>query len=164
VLVLKGPVEAPKRTLDVSALTGWLALRAADQQARHIEAIEVIRRSSPIGPIVRPQSPAVRATAPGTATESGPSAAAAANARNAVGLDLLRRERVLRAPGDAAPAAVEDASASSGAPAEGQAPPLPAPIEVKPVPGSAGSVPARVPRIVQPPAGNVRPPLDLLRP
>jgi hypothetical protein len=60
---------------------------------------------------------------------------------------------------------------------------LPAPIDVRPAPGSPGAVPARTParadgapiatdpsrerrtpRVVQPPAGNVRPPLELLRP
>jgi hypothetical protein len=37
---LKGPVTAPSRSIDVSALTGWLALRAVDRQAKQLQAIE----------------------------------------------------------------------------------------------------------------------------
>ena len=39
-VALKGPLAAPKRILDVSALAGWLALRAVEEQAKHLEAIE----------------------------------------------------------------------------------------------------------------------------
>src|SRR5208282_3902126 len=37
---LKGPLAAPKRTLDISALTNWLTLRAAELQTRRLESIE----------------------------------------------------------------------------------------------------------------------------
>lgn len=37
---LRGPAGKPERMLDVSALTGWLALRSVDRQTRKIEAIE----------------------------------------------------------------------------------------------------------------------------
>lgn len=37
---LKGPVASPDRNVDVAALTGWLALRAVEQQAKKLEAIE----------------------------------------------------------------------------------------------------------------------------
>ncbi len=39
-ILLRGPVLSPQRSVDVSALTGWLALRSVDQQTRRIEAIE----------------------------------------------------------------------------------------------------------------------------
>jgi large subunit ribosomal protein L24 len=39
-ILLRGPALSPQRSLDVSALTGWLALRSVDQQTRRIEAIE----------------------------------------------------------------------------------------------------------------------------
>jgi large subunit ribosomal protein L24 len=39
-IVLKGPIGAPNRTLDVAALSSWLALRAVEQQAKRIEALE----------------------------------------------------------------------------------------------------------------------------
>ncbi|MDT3687998.1 MAG: AsmA family protein [Pseudorhodoplanes sp.] len=37
---LKGPVGSPARTIEVAALTGWLALRAVEQQSQKLEAIE----------------------------------------------------------------------------------------------------------------------------
>jgi large subunit ribosomal protein L24 len=37
---LRGPAGKPERVLDVSALTGWLALRSVNRQTRKIEAIE----------------------------------------------------------------------------------------------------------------------------
>lgn len=40
VVLLKGPAAAPERVLDVSSLTGWLALRSVDRQTKKIEAIE----------------------------------------------------------------------------------------------------------------------------
>jgi large subunit ribosomal protein L24 len=39
-VALRGPWTAPTRTVDVSAFVGWLTVRAIDQQARKLEAIE----------------------------------------------------------------------------------------------------------------------------
>lgn len=44
---LKGPVSDAKRTVDVSALTAWLALRAVEQQSKRIEALEAKRQPPP---------------------------------------------------------------------------------------------------------------------
>jgi large subunit ribosomal protein L24 len=73
-VLLKGPVGAPKRSVDVAALVNWLTLRAVDQQAKHLEAIEVDRRerdaaTTPIPPDVppvrvAPESPPPAAGAP----------------------------------------------------------------------------------------------------
>jgi large subunit ribosomal protein L24 len=41
---LKGPLDAPKRTLDVGALANWLALRALDQKSKHVDALEQAAR------------------------------------------------------------------------------------------------------------------------
>ena len=43
-VTLKGPYAAPKRTIDVSALSGWLMLRSVERQAKQISAIESERR------------------------------------------------------------------------------------------------------------------------
>src|SRR4029077_12499561 len=40
VIVLKGPLDAPKRTIDVAALSSWLALRAVEQQSQKLEMLE----------------------------------------------------------------------------------------------------------------------------
>lgn len=41
---LRGVPLAPQRNVDVSALVGWLTLRAIDQQAKRLEALEETRR------------------------------------------------------------------------------------------------------------------------
>jgi large subunit ribosomal protein L24 len=67
VVFLKGPVAAPKRTLDVSALTAWLTLRSIEQQSQRLEAIESARRESALTPppaSISPQSPEVSIPAP----------------------------------------------------------------------------------------------------
>jgi hypothetical protein len=44
-MTLKGPLLAPKRTIDVSTLSGWLMLRSVERQAKQIDAIEAERRA-----------------------------------------------------------------------------------------------------------------------
>ena len=43
-VTLRGPYSAPKRSIDVSALSGWLMLRSVERQAKQISAIEAERR------------------------------------------------------------------------------------------------------------------------
>ncbi len=50
-LALKGPLAAPSRSIDVSALTGWLTLRAVEIQAKQLRDIEnTQRRANPPAP------------------------------------------------------------------------------------------------------------------
>jgi len=44
---LKGPIDTPKRTLDVAALVNWLALRAVDEKARRVDVLEHAAREHP---------------------------------------------------------------------------------------------------------------------
>ncbi|HVV78675.1 MAG TPA: AsmA family protein [Pseudolabrys sp.] len=46
-LALNGPLSAPGKTIDVSGLTGWLTLRAIDQQSKKLDAIEAAPRDEP---------------------------------------------------------------------------------------------------------------------
>ncbi|MEI9803464.1 MAG: AsmA-like C-terminal region-containing protein [Pseudolabrys sp.] len=39
-MALKGPVGAPSRSIDVSALSGWLTLRAVENQSKKLRAME----------------------------------------------------------------------------------------------------------------------------
>jgi large subunit ribosomal protein L24 len=50
-MALKGPVAAPARSIDVSALTGWLTLRAIENQSRQLREIENVQRQA------KPQAP-----------------------------------------------------------------------------------------------------------
>jgi hypothetical protein len=56
-LALRGPFDAPSRSLDVVAFTSWLALRAIEEKDKHIEALQSGREL----PTVRPEkiAPAV---------------------------------------------------------------------------------------------------------
>lgn len=49
-LALKGPLTAPARSIDVSALTGWLTLRAVENQARQLREMENAQRQTPPPP------------------------------------------------------------------------------------------------------------------
>src|SRR6185312_4625978 len=39
-VALRGPLNAPSRTIDASALTGWLTMRNIERQSRRLESIE----------------------------------------------------------------------------------------------------------------------------
>jgi AsmA family/AsmA-like C-terminal region len=89
-VALKGPLAAPARALDVSALTGWLALRAAELQTRRLESIEANARQDVIGRVVRPDFPVVRTVPSGGIVEFA--GLANASPPGARGLDLLPTE------------------------------------------------------------------------
>jgi hypothetical protein len=74
---LKGPMDAPKRTLDVATLANWLALRAVDQKAKRVEALEQAAREHPFDGSESTGSPAPvehdpSATAPAAPRASRP--------------------------------------------------------------------------------------------
>ncbi len=54
-MALKGPLAAPARSIDVSALTGWLTLRAVENQTRQLREIENAQRQAR-PPAPRPKS------------------------------------------------------------------------------------------------------------
>jgi hypothetical protein len=91
-VTLKGPLAAPARSLDVSALIGWLALRAAELQSRRLESIEANGRQDVIGRAVRPDFPVVRTVPAGGLVESAILASASAPPPGVRGLDLLQIE------------------------------------------------------------------------
>src|SRR5262249_60746323 len=49
-VALKGPIEAPRRIVDVGAFASWLALRAVEQQSKKLEALEGRASPSPPSP------------------------------------------------------------------------------------------------------------------
>jgi hypothetical protein len=88
-VALKGPLAAPARTLDVSALTGWLTLRAAELQTRRLESIEANGRQDVISRAARPDFPIVRRAPAGGIVEID-MASVSAPPPGARGLDLLQ--------------------------------------------------------------------------
>lgn len=126
VVTLKGSPDAPNRVIDVSALTGWLTLRAADQQARRLEAIEANRREAVLSPVVRPESPALRLAPEGRSIEMlMPATAPVALSPTARGLDRLQ-------PEVAPPTAPDEPRPEGGDQGAERAPALPAPIDIRP--------------------------------
>jgi hypothetical protein len=122
---LKGPLAAPKRALDVSALTGWLTLRTVERQSKEIEALEAKRQEAE-------RREAERREAERREAERREAERREAARREAERREAEQRERELQgerpessvgstAPGSAAPA-----------PSEPGAQPAPAAIRVPP--------------------------------
>ncbi len=61
-LALKGAFDAPRRSLDVAEFASWLALRAVEQQARRLDALES-GREQPVAPAM-PAAPSAPMAAP----------------------------------------------------------------------------------------------------
>ena len=148
-LTLKGPLAAPETKLDISALVGWLTLRATELQTRRLESVEANRREDVLGPVVRPVSPSVRYIPAGTTLETAIQANASTGpASNTRGLDRLLPEAPPTAPESrldlgtdhgAAAAALPSSSAGSKQPpatesasARRAAPPPSAPLSIIP--------------------------------
>jgi hypothetical protein len=116
---LKGPVDTPKRSIDVAALSSWLALRAVEQQSKKLEALE--GRA--------PATPAAAATA-----NANPQPALATDAAVPAALhtepDAADPQPVAR-PQPAMPKAQKPKPA---VPTAERAPTLPPPIDVRPAP------------------------------
>ncbi len=67
-MALSGPLASPERTIDVSALTGWLTLRSIENQSKQLRAIE--QKTQPAAPAPRPKSDAAPAAKPARAASA----------------------------------------------------------------------------------------------
>ena len=124
---LKGPLAAPQRTLDSSALTSWLTLSAAELQTRQIELIEAGQRAGTAGQDVHPQPPDIRVVSPGTDVES----ALPADLLPAPGAATRNIERLQPQP--AAPSPIpEQSRPGTGSVPRNAAPAAAAPIVIRP--------------------------------
>jgi len=126
----KGPLATPQRTLDVSALVGWLTLRSAELQTRRLESIEANQREEAVGAVVRPASPAIRFMPLGTPLESPAQVNAAVPGPGNRGLERLLPEGPAAVPSETRSDAAgvdhgadQDAAAAAkpGAPQHGDA-------------------------------------------
>ncbi len=76
-IMLKGPIGGPTRTLDVAVLSSWLALRAVEQQAKRLDALEAARSNAvdpPAAPVVAPPTAPATPEAPAAPQTSAPPA------------------------------------------------------------------------------------------
>jgi hypothetical protein len=130
---LKGPVLTPQRTVDVSALAGWLTIRRIDQQAKKLEALEAAQREQEAAreraARARPVSPAPAAASAPPIQPAEPSVAAPVTApAPAAPVRRPLHEAARPAPAKpAAPAAVRSRAV---------APPAPRAIEARPSPSA----------------------------
>jgi hypothetical protein len=135
-----GPPDALNRTVDVSALSSWLAVRAIDRETRRLDAIE--RGEPPPTPASIPPA-AAALPAPATPDASAPDqplASVPLPGRN------LRRPQVRPKTAVPRPPALSPPVVSQ------QATPLPPPIEVRPAPAPPPAKPKpRPPLVIAPP-------------
>ena len=144
-IALKGPSDAPKRSIDVAALTSWLALRAVEQQSKKLDLLEG-REPAPAPPAGEAAiqtapiqtAPTQSAPTPSAPIQSEPVQSMPAvepDAPSAAGIEpeLARPRPTVRteptAPG--APKSKQRFSAVSGACALA---PLPPPVDIRPAP------------------------------
>jgi large subunit ribosomal protein L24 len=119
-LALRGPAPEPSRSVDVSAVTGWLTLRAVDNQAKRLKALEAAQPKpepapAPVVTPPQPPAPAGRSEAPDTSGS-------------------IPAPRTAPAVAPPAPRA---------APKREMAPALPAPLDIKPAPQPGRAVDSR---------------------
>jgi large subunit ribosomal protein L24 len=122
-IALKGPLAKPNRTVDVSAFTGWLTLRAVERQSKQLEALESERRAATVATTPPttgsvPPAPPAAPTPPATIRVTPPDA------------DGQTPARTPEAP--TPPAPPRRALAPSPPPAA--VPAMPPPIEIRPLP------------------------------
>jgi hypothetical protein len=147
-LFAAGPPDALNRTVDVAALSSWLAVRAIDRETRRLDSIE---RGDP--PAALPASIPPPAAAPPSA--AAPDAVPAGQPLSEVPFPGHDPRRLQPKPKPVVPRPPM-ALPTPNAPVVSQqaAPPLPPPIEVRPAPGALRPAKPRPPLALTPPAAN----------
>ena len=163
-LFAAGSPDALARSVDVAALSSWLAVRAIDRETRRLDSIE---RGEP--------PPALPASVPPPATAPPPAAAPPVEPLPDVTMpdrDPRRLQPKAKVGIPRLPVAPPAANAPSAPAASQLAAPLPPPIEVRPAPGSAipgastpsASTPSAATSSAAPRPPKPRPPLVLTPP
>ncbi|MEH6951194.1 AsmA-like C-terminal region-containing protein [Nitrobacter sp. NHB1] len=152
-----GPPDAIHRSIDVAALSSWLAVRAIDRETRRLDSIEQRMTPSPaLPPAIPPPAIASLPVEPSDvsakplATDDAPVANVPVPKR-----DPRRSRAKPRMAITPRPAATPQAS---NAPTPPSAAPLPAPVEIRPAPIPKPLHPRR-PLVQRPPASIARPAL-----
>jgi uncharacterized protein involved in outer membrane biogenesis len=148
-----GTPDALDRTVDVAALSSWLAVRAIDRETRRLDSIE--RGDATPASIPPPAQPmSLPETSPGQPSLAPPSVEAPPR-------PLPPRPRVSAPRPPAVPPAANPAAAgnpaASGPVVSQQAPPLPPPIDVRPAPAVARPARPKPPLMLTPPVATPQP-------
>jgi large subunit ribosomal protein L24 len=148
-VLLKGPLVTPARTVDVSALSGFLMLRAVERQSRQIDVIEQERREAERRDIERRETErreAERREGDRAASETGsvpPTVSTTLPATNDETNPAARTGKPRPAPAQSLPRPSANAD---------RAPPLPPPLHIGPTPGAAAKPAPAAKSAQQPPA------------
>ncbi|OKO76776.1 AsmA-like C-terminal region-containing protein, partial [Bradyrhizobium sp. NAS96.2] len=156
-LLAVGTPDGLSRSIDIAALSSWLAVRAIDRETKRLDAIE---RGEPAPPPTPAALPPPAAPAP-DGSNSNSAGVPSANLP-APGPDPRRVPPKPKIVAPRPPAVPPVAAAPVIAPpapvvSQPQLAPLPPPIEVKPVPGAARSRPLRPPLSLTPQVANPPP-------
>nr|WP_249137610.1 AsmA-like C-terminal region-containing protein [Bradyrhizobium tropiciagri] len=156
-LLAVGTPDGLSRSIDIAALSSWLAVRAIDRETRRLDAIE---RGEPAPPPTPAALPPSAVPAP-DASSSNPAAVPSANLP-APGPDPRRVPPKPKIVAPRPPIVPPVATAPAVAPpapiaSQPQMAPLPPPIEVKPAPGAARPRPLRPPLSLTPQVANPPP-------
>ena len=153
-ITLKGPSDAPRRSIDVAALSSWLALRAVEQQSKKLELLE---GREPAPAPSAPSTPSAKETAIQPAPSQDPPTQPALGQPTAI-----QQAPIQQAPSQSVPAfapvapsavgnepestqprpAARTEPAAPGAPKPkstapaGQAAPSPPPVDIRPPPAA----------------------------
>src|SRR6185312_15147322 len=142
-VAVKGPLGAPTRAVDTSALVSWLTLRAAELQTRRIEAIEANRQQGAVAQAPHPEPPDLRMPLSGVVVETAapPNASAAPPPARAL-------ERLQPPPAPSPPLVPDNNQTGSGNAAPAPLPPKDS--RAAPRPGQSAAT-AGTPEPSQPP-------------
>jgi large subunit ribosomal protein L24 len=137
-LFAAGSPDRLDRTVDVAALSSWLAVRAIDRETRRLDSIE--RADPPVMPAsIPPPAAAQPSPAPDAAPQAQPPSEVPIPGRDPRRFQLRPKVSAPRPP----PPVVSQ-----------QIAPLPPPIEVRPVPGAVRQLRPRPPLVLTPPAAG----------
>ncbi len=145
------------RSIDVSSLSSWLAVRAIDRETRRLDSLE---RGEPITPPQQPApAPPTAAAIPAPAEHVAPLSGVPIPGRDPRKRD---KAKAIMPPGTSATVPTTAPALAPQAPPQASivgvpdavAPPLPPPIDVRPPPGAERPSRQRTPLILTPPAQN----------
>ena len=149
-----GSPDALDRTVDVAALSSWLAVRAIDRETRRLDSIERGEPAPPVTPAVaQPSILAPEITLPGQPSPEVP--LPGRYPRQFQPKPKASAPRPPLAPPAAfVPPAANPPSATNAPVVSQQVPPLPPPIEVRPAPTVARPLKPKPPLVLTPPVAN----------
>jgi hypothetical protein len=160
-LFAAGSPDALNRTVDVAALSSWLAVRAIDRETRRLDSIERGETPAALPAAIPPYATAPGSAAtPDAALPGQPPSESPIPGRDPRRLQPKPRVSIPRPPAAAALPPAATAPPNANAPVVSQQiAPLPPPIEVRPAPGVLRQPKPRPPLVLTPPP--VAPPRPL---